>query len=385
MTVMIEPRKGIYGFAWANHDTLGKCMWIVPLAVGALSCISDVFPKNTQEKAMLYEKTVEAFCKKDEETQKAYYYRIAKGVCKVALSTALISVAWQSSPLEWKAAGIAVALRASSYFLFREGKVHESIKDFALPRKQEPLDQARVRIGMGGAALLGCITLGVLSAIYYPQVLQKSTEYRLWLPFQNKASVFFEYCTFIPFFLGAGYLDYRKSFEHGKKQENFRALWHGSKSVWQFANAGLSLFFATDYTIHDCEARIHHSWFGQALKLLPFWNFKILGSSLSMSSLIYILAEPSAPGYYKWIQYPNGRKSLKELVVYGLDNVYLDYKTHFSLASLGIALEGIGKDLRSWLYSPKDSLVHLSVIQGDIENPMIEECPYAQMQDLFDK
>jgi hypothetical protein len=173
-----------------------------------------------------------------------------------------------------------------------------------------------------------------------PQILKRSTQYQLWLPYQTKPVVFLEY-------VAVGLAHGACAFTSIQKQKNLQGIYHS-------LNALMTSIFPVLYLFYP-PLRVHHSLYGAIFKLIPSLNMKLLGAVLTASSLAYIGFSPQSPGYESYMQCPRRGKMEQVLHVYGLDNVLLDRLHVVLLGICGLCLEALGTALSSHLY--KEELV----------------------------
>lgn len=213
-----------------------------------------------------------------------------------------------------------------------------SLKELFAPRPNESEEEFKKRrcsnLYRISLAVLGLGAMGVLAGLEIPQVIQNSTTYNIWIPFQNSVTAFFEY-----FGLGAAHA--LLAIRERANQKHFGSLFH--------LLAALSSLAFPIYSFESEDAlRLHHFWIGQLLQIFPLLTLKLAGLFLSTDGWIQKFVSPGYQDYVdgEW-EYSN----------FGCDNVVVDHFNPILLSvSLAVFIEGASKILFSQA-KPEDKSV----------------------------
>ncbi|MDE3046703.1 MAG: hypothetical protein KGJ02_08725 [Verrucomicrobiota bacterium] len=326
-----EPISGPPGFPYAARGGLATALKVGPPLLGALSFLRETF-QNARPLKQAIQATLFSLAKSPDESLFDYVKRISSFT---ALKTALIA---SGTAVVGNFLGpSALAIGAGALYLTVRAPTWKAALIQAFTRQAEESEaQARARIQCNllkafcGTVCLGLCTAGI--AIYLPQVLEQSTEYQIWLPGQAPAVAFLEYAgvAMAHLFLA-------------KKSTSKKMV------IYYLLNASASLSFPIAYLAdpsHNGPLRLHHSWIGQSLQLLPSVNLKVLGVALSLDSINYLA---DSPGYHQYGLTAWGDHLTKQgtpgedLVIYGGDNVLVDNVwLALDAFSVGCGLELLG-------------------------------------------
>ncbi len=204
-----------------------------------------------------------------------------------------------------------------------------NLKDLVTQRPDEPDEAFKKRMqsnGMKAIASIGLLAgVGAAAGILIPEIIQKSTTYNVWLPFQTPATAFIEYN---PLVLAHGLLALRDG-TNGKK---ISALYHTLSSLSTLA---FPLYIVGTHQ----PLRLHHFWIGQFFQALPSLSAKLFGLFLSIDGWVQITT-PTGYLNYDWGNW--------DYSSYGCDNVTMDHFDSILFAgSLALLLDGVSKILFS--------------------------------------
>ncbi|HSX25862.1 MAG TPA: hypothetical protein VLE89_02510, partial [Chlamydiales bacterium] len=217
------------------------------------------------------------------------------------------------------------------YLISRSSELKEKVKTLfrRLPDETPENARSRIRKNIRNAILGTCVFSGLVgTAAYFLSDVFQSNTYSITLRSQTDAVVFAEYGV-----LALGHLAFAK----GRYQNKQKIA-----AIYYFLNALISVGFPIAYFKtydHNGPLRLHHSWIGQALQLLPGVNSKILGAALSLDSLNYIA---TTPGYTEF-QMDSAGTICQVYSPYGLDNIVVEnFEAVMKSISIGCGLEFLG-------------------------------------------
>ncbi len=169
-------------------------------------------------------------------------------------------------------------------------------------------------------------TIGTVAGILIPQIIQKSTTYNVWLPYQTAAVAFMEYD---PLVIAHALIALKDSM-NGKKAS---ALFHVLSSLSTLA---FPLYIVGTHQ----PLRLHHFWIGQFFQTLPALSAKLFGLFLSVDGWVQITTPTGYDnynGYNRW-----------DYSSFGCDNVTMDHLDGILFAgSLALLFDGVSKILIS--------------------------------------
>ena len=333
----IDYVPGVIGFAYHYKDQIVKTLEIALPVLGAVSCLYSAAQSQTQEMK-------NTFVKKPEESVYSYMERIACPVSKtVAVGiAALVPQALVPSEFSWIGSSIAAT---GTLLIVNEGPkiLKQACKFFSLQGDSlRDLALAYTKRGLAVAGL-GLIGLGAMEcSVLIPEILDKSSEYEIWLPWQTTPVVFGEYAL-----LSLAHLAF--SYGHFMQKNRMLGIYHSLNSLASIAFPSYYLHSQG----HNGELRIHHSWLGQALQILPFAGTRALGSVFSLDSLNYAF---NVPGYDTYRRDILGNHCDVERSIYGFDNVFAEnYLPILQALCVAIFLEQVGKAIKSSTQKPAET------------------------------
>lgn len=281
-------------FVWQNRQNIGLAVCYGPLLFEGGKCLAQLAynPKNIQEKACKAKNYfISFFTRSEGESRKGFYLRLIKNIAinaaVLSLFSGLIAGSIFFLPTSMT---IGVALTAifslGNIFLnaedFSKGfndKIARAKKCFTI-QKEKPLNNEILRItkNIVCAAIVTAAGLGLVSLIAYiiTQIALGTvsiwTSYNL-LPFQTPAGVFLEYAV-------VGSAHGALAARYAYKNKKGTALFHLVNGVMSFVFPTLML---QGYPAEPM--RLHHSFLGLALALIPYRPIQMLASVITMDSV----------------------------------------------------------------------------------------------------
>lgn len=304
-------------FIWDHRNSIVQITTLaIPIAIELIHVGTKIYSNPTCIKESFIETKEELFhffSQYSGEHIEAYHNRLICQISCLALKTILVAgsgaAAYLLAPPAYSIACALIAIqvvgkvlsaleqtpemikKASSYiqdaFHQRKGESLESFQD----RREEALKKISL------CSFIFAASLGVIGAggyIFYLLAHAKS----IWgltdvLPYQTPQIVFIEYAL-----LGAGhaYLAARS----WTKGENTSTIFHLISAISAIA-------FPLYYILDGGEVRLHHSFLGLSLQLLPWRPLKCLGSVITFDSFLnsYLGAQGIVRG--RIVQYPWGK------------------------------------------------------------------------------
>lgn len=270
---------------------------IIPLAVETIHFGIELYkdPRSIKERfSILKEKVQRHFIKQENETKASYKKRLIKNI---ALLAGAILIAGGTSVASFYTLPAGMAIASAIVALLTIGKTYQLIrtlpkkiknaKNFVIDtfnqRPEESVEAFKKRRLQGGLKIamysgLFALAVGgcVLGGFVGKWISQAPCHWFIHeaLPFQNKKIVvFLEYATLgvAHAALGVRYL---------LKKDRVKAGFH-------FSAAALSIGIPLAYLLPGQELRIHHSFLGLMLMLIPARPIQIFGTCVTLDSMLY--------------------------------------------------------------------------------------------------
>lgn len=330
-------------FVWNARGYLLPLTLAVPAAMVAISLVGYVY-KNfsliTKKMGEAKEFLVSSFTQKKGESDSEFRKRVVKNIFIGAACTTLFAgmvSACVVCPIMLLPSYLAIPsaisgicllgdafVNGKSYYKSFQEKV-QSAKEWAndafYPRAGESSQEATRRIAKNIAlTVLGVVIVGgtiaaaaygMYSLIHYAlsQTISKWDPYNL-LPFQTPVVVFLEYAV-------VGLL-------HGALAVKNWLQGNKAAAAFHFGNLIMSFAFPIYYLLDATPAspmRLHHSFIGLSLSLLPFKTMKAMGTTIMLDSSLYFFS--SLRGYDTNTWYGNKFES------YDFMNFFLEHMSSY--------------------------------------------------------
>lgn len=338
LIIIIALMSAIHSFArsgmWDYRNIIAPTAVALPLAIEGGLFIKNIIchPGYLQETCRgLKNRFVNAFTQRADETTAQAVRRIAKNTFILIACLALMAgAAYASIYFLPGAIGIVAAVSAiyciGKLFLNRGRYKRELIQMFTPKPGEEPEVAKRriffsyVKASLVIGALAGAILIG---AFILPPLLEEFS-WTIALPFQTKVVVFLEYAA-------VGVLHSALAAYKYCKGDKAGAAFHAAAAV---ASIAFPIFYWNN------DMRLHHSFLGLSLMLLPSRTAKILGTMITFDASLYMLeplrGAPQANGTF---------------LEYDFMNVIVDNFPLFFEGMMGAALLGDIND--NWSKTPK--------------------------------
>lgn len=249
----------------------------------------------------LKNKIITPFKKQENEAVAQYYKRLLSLGLKATVSTIMITAA-ASLPFILLPSPFGIPLAILTIFsigkyCFNWGRIESlylKTKTHLIDCFSKRIDESdqdfkrRFALNIGkGIAIVALIAASVtlttyIAGVFLPtacHMVVSGSGFSVYnaLPFQNPVTVFVEY-------LIIGLFHLKKSFQALQKGEKLNALLY-------FINFGLSIFFPIKYLLGYEQMRLHHSFLGLMLQLIPYRPLQLFGSLLTFDSFLYTFSE----------------------------------------------------------------------------------------------
>lgn len=293
---------------WNAKGVIYPLSIAVPATIVAGKVVHYAYQNSSalKEKAKLLKESVrKSFSPLADEPGREHFFRISKTILKTCLVVGGV-VSSLYCPFLLLPAFLAIPSATTTICLVGELLVNgkkecnaiqakviqaaEFIKDAFTKRPEETEEEAKKRISqniyyaIAGAVLLaGAATsfvLGAQSLVHF--ILSHLSEVGIWnleklLPCQTPAVVFCEYA-----FLGL--LHAGKAYQKWQKGEKAEAVFHLLSSMLSFVFPSCYLAAATE----NAPMRLHHSFIGLFMQLLPSKALQALGSFITFDSFLNV-------------------------------------------------------------------------------------------------
>lgn len=290
-------------FVFEHKSVVSGVLCAIPIAIESFRVMKLVWDDPQLPKKFFRQIksiTVDSLVRHEGEDNRLHYRRVALNVLKIAFFAGLFSAAF-FIPLVIFPPSLAIPAAIASIFsvglvvdkreiLFnRVKKAKNWLQSAFVKQVDEPDDVARKRIlkNVLITASIVAVAAAIIGSAFF--LHYASHTMRIWdivdhIPFQTPAVVTMEYfalaCTH--FYQGV------KKLDEGSKGSAF----------YHFASGVMGVYFPFFYAMKTRpELRLHHSFIGLALQLLPFSSFRFMGSFITIDSFLYAFAEHRSHSY----------------------------------------------------------------------------------------
>lgn len=271
---------------------------LIPAAIEAIRFGAEIYKDPTILKKRFQDFKVtlhQNFCQQTHETKKQYLIKLAKNVTLIAV-TLLIATA--SITLSTYGMPVGVAIAGAILTIMALGKTYSAVKEFPSKLRdaknfivdtftrhpEEDLDEFKKRrlkgilkISLYTGLFIASIAAVAVGGIITQKLLQADSIWSTYetLPFQNKVVVFIEYALV--------------SLAHTALAVHHLLKGNKSQAAFHFSAAAVGIAFPIAYlAVPNQEMRLHHSFLGLALMLIPSRSIQTFGTFTCIDSSMHL-------------------------------------------------------------------------------------------------